>query len=82
MRLVPGIESSHEASACVFRGGKLVAAISEERYRQLSGIPLIRNTSFSVHEEPIVCGRHEAVRALVDKRADYLAIGDFWVPGQ
>ncbi len=52
-----------------------------ERYRQLSGIPLILNTSFNVHEEPIVCGAHEAVQALVDKRIDHLAIGDFWVPG-
>lgn len=53
-----------------------------ERYRQLSGIPLILNTSFNVHEEPIVCGPFEAVQALVDKRIDHLAIGDFWVPGQ
>ena len=53
-----------------------------ERYRQLSGIPLILNTSFNVHEEPIVCGAHEAVQALVDQRIDHLAIGDFWVPGQ
>ena len=52
-----------------------------ERYRQLSGIPLILNTSFNVHEEPIVCGPREAVQALVDRRIDQLAIGDFWVPG-
>ena len=52
-----------------------------ERYRQLSGIPLVLNTSFNVHEEPIVCGPREAVQALVDKRIDHLAIGDFWVPG-
>ncbi len=52
-----------------------------DRYRQLSGIPLVLNTSFNVHEEPIVCGPHEAVQALVDKRIDHLAIGNFWVPG-
>ncbi len=52
-----------------------------ERYRQLSGIPLVLNTSFNVHEEPIVRGPGEAVQALVDKRIDHLAIGDFWVPG-
>ena len=52
-----------------------------ERYRQLSGIPLILNTSFNVHEEPIVCGPHEAVQAVVDNRVDHLAIGDFWVDG-
>ncbi len=53
-----------------------------ERYRQLSGIPLILNTSFNVHEEPIVCGPKEAVQAVVDNRVDHLAIGDFWVPGE
>ena len=52
-----------------------------ERYRQLSGIPLILNTSFNVHEEPIVCGPHEAVQAVVDNRVDHLAIGAFWVDG-
>jgi carbamoyltransferase len=52
-----------------------------ERYRQLSGIPLILNTSFNVHEEPIVCGPKEAVQAVVDKRVDHLAIGDFWIEG-
>jgi len=53
-----------------------------ERYRQLSGIPLILNTSFNVHEEPIVCGPKEAVQAVVDNRVDHLAIGGFWVPGE
>jgi len=53
-----------------------------ERYRQLSGIPLILNTSFNVHEEPIVCGPAEAIQAVVDKRVDHLAIGDFWVSGE
>lgn len=52
-----------------------------ERYRQLSGIPLILNTSFNVHEEPIVCGPKEAVQAVVDARVDHLAIGPFWVDG-
>ena len=50
-----------------------------ERYRQLSGIPLVLNTSFNVHEEPIVCAPREAVQALVDDRIDCLAIGPFWV---
>ena len=52
-----------------------------ERYRQLSGIPLVLNTSFNVHEEPIVCGPKEAVQAVVDNRVDHLAIGPFWVDG-
>jgi carbamoyltransferase len=53
-----------------------------DRYRQLSGIPLVLNTSFNVHEEPIVCQPKEAVQALVDNRIDCLAIGNFWADYQ
>jgi carbamoyltransferase len=49
------------------------------RYRDLSGIPLILNTSFNAHEEPIVCSPAEAICALVDNRIDALAMGSFWV---
>ena len=49
------------------------------RYSELSGIPLVLNTSFNVHEEPIVCAPAEAIRALRDDRIDALAIGSFWV---
>ena len=48
-------------------------------YRDLSGIPLVLNTSFNVHEEPIVCAPPEAVRAFVERRVDCLAIGPFWL---
>lgn len=48
-------------------------------YHSLSGIPLVLNTSFNVHEEPIVCAPVEAIRALIDKRIDCLAIGNYWV---
>ena len=53
-----------------------------QRYHELSGIPLVLNTSFNVHEEPIVCQPSEAARALVEGRVDRLAIGPFWVAGQ
>jgi carbamoyltransferase len=53
-----------------------------DRYRQLSGIPLVLNTSFNVHEEPIVCQPAEAAQALVDNRIDALAIGNFWADYQ
>ena len=49
------------------------------RYGELSGIPLVLNTSFNVHEEPIVCTPAEAIRALREDRIDALAIGSFWV---
>ncbi len=53
---------------------KLISA-----YHALSGIPLVLNTSFNVHEEPIVCAPAEAVQAFVQKRVDALAIGNFWL---
>ena len=50
-----------------------------EGYRQLSGIPLVLNTSFNVHEEPIACGPHEAAQAFVERRIDCLALGPYWL---
>ena len=50
-----------------------------KRYAELSGIPLVLNTSFNVHEEPIVCAPAEGIRALREDRIDTLAIGPFWV---
>jgi carbamoyltransferase len=49
-----------------------------EAYRARSGIPLVLNTSFNVHEEPIVCFPENAVQALADDRIDCLALGPYW----
>ncbi len=46
-------------------------------YHALSGIPAIVNTSFNMHEEPIVCTPEDAVRAFVAGELDNLAIGPF-----
>ena len=51
-------------------------------YEALSGIPLVLNTSFNVHEEPIVCAPQDAIKALVDGRVDFLGIGGWWVEGK
>ena len=48
-------------------------------YHKLSGIPSLINTSFNMHEEPIVCTPDDAVRAFLQGNLDYLAIGDFLV---
>jgi carbamoyltransferase len=50
-----------------------------KRYGELSGIPLVLNTSFNVHEEPIACSPADGIRALREDRIDALAIGSFWV---
>ena len=54
------------------------AILSE--YEKLSGIPCLINTSFNMHEEPIVCSPHDAVRAFLLGHLDGLAIGPFYVP--
>jgi carbamoyltransferase len=48
-----------------------------EEYRRLTGLPAIINTSFNMHEEPIVCSPEDAVRAFKLGHLDYLAIGDY-----
>ncbi len=46
-------------------------------YEKLSGIPCLINTSFNMHEEPIVCSPEDAVRAFLLGRIDALAMGPF-----
>jgi carbamoyltransferase len=48
-------------------------------YFKLTGIPSLINTSFNMHEEPIVCTPDDAVRAFLQGNLDYLAIGEFLV---
>jgi carbamoyltransferase len=48
-------------------------------YHRRTGVPSIVNTSFNMHEEPIVCTPADAVRAFRLGHLDYLAIGDVLV---
>lgn len=48
-----------------------------EEYRRLTGIPVVINTSFNLHEEPIVCTPQDAVRGFQLGHLDYLAAGPF-----
>lgn len=48
-------------------------------YCHLTGLPSVINTSFNMHEEPIVCGPDDAIRAFLQGNLDYLAIGPFLV---
>lgn len=43
-----------------------------ESYEKRTGIPVLINTSFNVHEEPIINKPEEALRALTDGRVDLL----------
>jgi carbamoyltransferase len=52
-----------------------------DAYRRRTGTPTIINTSFNLHEEPIVRSPQDAVRAFLDSALDFLAMGDFLVEG-
>jgi carbamoyltransferase len=51
-----------------------------KEYKKLTGIPGIINTSFNMHEEPIVSSPDDAIRSFLEGSLDYLAIGNFLVP--
>jgi len=44
-------------------------------YEKLTGLPVLINTSFNAHEEPIINAPGECVRALKDGRVDYVTTG-------
>jgi carbamoyltransferase len=48
-------------------------------YEAITGIPVLINTSFNMHEEPIVCSPEDSIRAFLLGNIDYLAIGKFLV---
>lgn len=50
-----------------------------QEYGKLTGVPTLINTSFNMHEEPIVNSPADAIRAFTDGRLDYLALGPFLV---
>ncbi len=51
-----------------------------DAFGKLTGVPTIINTSFNMHEEPIVCSPQDAIRAFRLGHLDYLAIGNCLVP--
>ena len=50
-----------------------------KEYQKLSGLGSIINTSFNMHEEPIVCTPADAIRAFQLGHLEYLAISNFIV---
>ena len=47
-----------------------------EAFDDRTGLPAIINTSFNMHEEPIVRSVEDAMRAFLAGHLDYLALGD------
>lgn len=48
-------------------------------YYKITKIPTLVNTSFNMHEEPIVCTPSDAIRSFLAGNLDYLAIGNYLV---
>ncbi len=48
-------------------------------YKDLTGLPSVINTSFNMHEEPIVCTPRDAVLAFRKSNLDALAVGPYLV---
>jgi len=48
-----------------------------KEFEQLTGCPVIINTSFNVRGEPIVCTPQEAYQCFMRTNMDYLVIGDY-----
>ena len=49
-------------------------------YESRTGIPVLINTSFNMHEEPIIGTAQDAVRAFLLGNLDYLAAGPYLCP--
>ena len=64
--------------------GNLVELLSLEdakkvdlsNFKKISGIGVLINTSFNMHEEPIICTINDAFRAFISSKLDYLMIND------
>lgn len=48
-----------------------------KEYLNISGLPLLINTSFNVHEEPIVCSPEDAVKPLIAGVIDVLILDNY-----
>jgi carbamoyltransferase len=50
-----------------------------KEFEKRTGLPLLINTSFNMHEEPIVCTPEDALRSLQNGCVDVLSIGSYLV---
>ena len=52
------------------------------RFKELTGVPAVLNTSFNVRGEPLVATPRDAIRCFYGSGLDALAIGDYWIEKQ
>lgn len=48
-------------------------------FKNITGVPLVLNTSFNVKNEPIVCSPEDAVKCFLSANIDSLLIGSYYV---
>ena len=48
-----------------------------KEFKKITGLPCIINTSFNMHEQPIVCTPIDAIKAFNQSKLDYLVIGNY-----
>ena len=50
-----------------------------DNFYNITGVPLVINTSFNLHEEPIVCHPSDAIKAFNNNAFDVLVLNNYWV---
>ncbi len=50
-----------------------------KKFGDITGVPVILNTSFNIRGEPIVCSPRDAIKCFYDTGMHFLAIGNFLV---
>lgn len=50
-----------------------------KRFEEITGVPMVVNTSFNDNNEPIVCSPEDAIRCYLNTDLDALALGPFWL---
>jgi len=50
-----------------------------DEYHKLTGLSVLVNTSFNIHEEPIVCSPQDALKAFYESNLDTMALGPFLI---
>ena len=50
-----------------------------DNFYNITGVPLVINTSFNLHEEPIVCHPSDAIKAFNSNAFDVLVLNNYWV---
>ncbi|PHM64005.1 carbamoyltransferase [Xenorhabdus stockiae] len=48
-----------------------------KNFKEITGVPILLNTSFNVNAEPIVCDAYDAIQCFLLTGLDYLVVGDF-----